>query len=74
MKELEIEDFTSMEGEMEFVKLILAKSPVLKNVNITVGGIYLPDIELEVLSILLNSPRASPLVKIIVDRRPPHAY
>ena len=73
MKELEIEDFTSMEGEMEFVKLILAKSPVLKNVNITVDG-YLPDIELEVLSILLNSPRASPLVKIIVDRRPPHAY
>nr|XP_043639680.1 F-box/FBD/LRR-repeat protein At1g13570-like [Erigeron canadensis] len=73
LKELEIEDFANMKSELDFVKFILTKSPMLKKVSICLH----PEVdmleEVMTLRILLHSPRASPMVKIIVEC-PPKKY
>ncbi|XP_071703580.1 F-box/FBD/LRR-repeat protein At1g13570-like [Rutidosis leptorrhynchoides] len=60
--ELEIEDNPNTKYELEFVKLILAKSPVLEKVML--NG-YCKDEEMRLLEALLPSPPASPIVEII---------
>ncbi|KAI7742913.1 hypothetical protein M8C21_008718, partial [Ambrosia artemisiifolia] len=67
LNELEILDFNNVEIELDFVKLIMAKSPVLKKVKIFLY--YKPDEdeELRISKILIGSPCASPVVKVIVD-------
>ncbi|GJY47122.1 F-box/FBD/LRR-repeat protein-like protein [Tanacetum coccineum] len=57
--------FNNLEGESRFVKLILAKSPVLKKVILEVW-FRDADRQLEILRPLLQSPRASPAAEIIV--------
>ncbi|GJU10771.1 hypothetical protein Tco_1133167 [Tanacetum coccineum] len=52
--------------ELDFVKLILAKSPVLKKVKLILREEIEKDEELQITRVLLPSPRASPLVKIVV--------
>ncbi|GJT34448.1 F-box/FBD/LRR-repeat protein [Tanacetum coccineum] len=69
LKELEIVDFSNAEGEMEFVELILAKSPVLENVIIVAHKYDVTEDEkLEISKTLLQSKRASPSANIIVER------
>ena len=65
--DLEIDNFGNLKVELEFVKLILAKSPVLKKVKIFLLDNITKDEEMTLLRILLRSPRASPLVEIIVE-------
>nr|XP_043636742.1 F-box/FBD/LRR-repeat protein At1g13570-like [Erigeron canadensis]XP_043636743.1 F-box/FBD/LRR-repeat protein At1g13570-like [Erigeron canadensis] len=60
--ELEMESFGSNKLNLDFVKLILAKSPVLKTVRLMV---YSKDEELKILRSLVSSPRASPMVEIV---------
>ncbi|XP_071704836.1 F-box/FBD/LRR-repeat protein At1g13570-like [Rutidosis leptorrhynchoides] len=60
--ELEIEDNSNTKHELQFVKLILAKSPVLEKVRLNV---YYKDEELKLLEALLPSSPASPMVEII---------
>lgn len=70
LKELEIVDFSNVEGEMEFVKLILAKSPVLENVIIVAHNYDVTENEeLQILETLLHTKRASPSANVIVERR-----
>nr|XP_043633078.1 F-box/LRR-repeat protein 13-like [Erigeron canadensis] len=64
--ELKIEYFANLSTELEFVKLILAKSPLLKKAKIVLNTKVTKD---EVLRILLNSPSVSPVVEITVERR-----
>ncbi|KAK1429025.1 hypothetical protein QVD17_11224 [Tagetes erecta] len=68
LKELEIRNFGDADYELDFVILVLARSPVLKKVTIfTFHGC--DDDELsEISEILLWSPLASPVVKISVGR------
>ncbi|XP_076910632.1 F-box/FBD/LRR-repeat protein At1g13570-like [Bidens hawaiensis] len=56
---------------MDFVKLIMAKSPVLKIVRIVLYGAVSVDEEVKMLRdlVLLPLPRASPSAKLIVTRR-----
>ncbi|KAI7728726.1 hypothetical protein M8C21_005300 [Ambrosia artemisiifolia] len=65
--ELEVKDFKNCKTMMEFLKFILARSPNLKKV-ILLTWMNNKHEELEMLTILLSSPRASP-VKIIVKNR-----
>ncbi|GJY79237.1 hypothetical protein Tco_0485038 [Tanacetum coccineum] len=65
LKELKISRFNNLVGESRFVKLILAKSPVLKKVILEVW-FRDADRHLEILRPLLQSPRASPAAEIIV--------
>ena len=53
--------------ELDFVKLILAKSPVLKKVNIFIWKGVNKDEKLRISRTLLASPRASPAVRIITE-------
>ncbi|XP_071703591.1 F-box/FBD/LRR-repeat protein At1g13570-like [Rutidosis leptorrhynchoides] len=62
--ELEISVFGNKKFDLEIVKLILAKSPNLKTVRLMVHN---KEDELKLLEALLPSPRASPMVEIIVD-------
>ncbi|KAK1429024.1 hypothetical protein QVD17_11223 [Tagetes erecta] len=66
LNELEILQFSNGEIEMDLVKLILAKSPVLKKARIFVSDTLGKDEELHISKILLSSPCASPMRKIIV--------
>ncbi|XP_071695394.1 F-box/FBD/LRR-repeat protein At1g13570-like [Rutidosis leptorrhynchoides] len=68
LKEMEIVDYCNMKIEMEFVKLMLVKSPVLKTLRIFLDKNVGEDEDLEILKILLSCPRASPLVQIILHR------
>nr|XP_043639682.1 F-box/FBD/LRR-repeat protein At1g13570-like [Erigeron canadensis] len=70
LNEFEIVDFINLELEMEFVKLILAKSPVLKKVRITLDDEVTKEEEMFILRILLRCPNVSPVVEIIVERFP----
>lgn len=63
-----IEHFAYLKHEMEFVKFILAKSPMLLKVSIVLDGVVTKDEKLQMLGILLRSPHASPVVQISVDR------
>ncbi|GJW44560.1 F-box/FBD/LRR-repeat protein-like protein [Tanacetum coccineum] len=67
MRELHIRGFINSENEMNFVRLVLAKSPVLKKVRIFLDyGEVDEGEELQILQVLLSSPRASPAVEIII--------
>ena len=66
LKELKISRFSNSEVEINFVKLILAKSPVLKKVIIEVEFDDDDDRKLEILRTFLQSPHASPYAEIIV--------
>lgn len=66
--ELEIENFWKMKKPaLNFVKLILAKSPRLKKVTIFLHSNVSTDKELHMLKTFISSPRASPVVEIISD-------
>ncbi|MFS8005874.1 putative FBD domain-containing protein [Helianthus anomalus] len=74
LKEFEIQGFTDSEHELDFVRLILAKSPVLKKMmvfphyffdkNNDSSSFTLDDYS----ELLFCSPCASPVVEIIVGR------
>ncbi|KAI7742919.1 hypothetical protein M8C21_008724, partial [Ambrosia artemisiifolia] len=66
LKELEFQDFGDQENELDFVQLILARSPVLKRVSIFTYRLFDVDEKPEILKILCLSPRASPVVEIMV--------
>lgn len=70
LKVLEISNFINLKLELEFVKLILAKSPVLKKVWIILYKTVTKDEGLKMCKILSDCPRASPMVDIIVDDPP----
>ncbi|GKB93328.1 F-box/FBD/LRR-repeat protein-like protein [Tanacetum coccineum] len=70
LKKLEIVAFAARKGEMEFVKLILAKSPILMKVRIILSNEEVTkDEESEIVRILLGSPCASRLAEITVERQ-----
>ncbi|GJR69041.1 F-box/FBD/LRR-repeat protein-like protein [Tanacetum coccineum] len=67
MSELYITSHLIFGSELNFVKLILAKPPVLKKVTIRLDyRKFGEDEELQILQVLLSSPRASPVVEIII--------
>nr|XP_043625890.1 F-box/FBD/LRR-repeat protein At1g13570-like [Erigeron canadensis] len=68
--QLEIYMFSNLFLEMEFVKLIMAKSPVLKKALIKFNDNVSADEEMGILRdlILLPFPRASPSAKLTVER------
>lgn len=69
LNEFEIEDFSNLKPELDFVKLILVKSPVLKKAKIILNHNFTKDEEiLNLTTTLLRSPHASPEVEIIVER------
>ncbi|XP_076885513.1 F-box/FBD/LRR-repeat protein At1g13570-like [Bidens hawaiensis] len=69
LKELEILNFSNEENELEFVKLMLAKSPVLKELKICFLSDALDkEVELEISKIILTSHCASPVVKKTIVR------
>ncbi|XP_076883942.1 F-box/FBD/LRR-repeat protein At1g13570-like [Bidens hawaiensis] len=59
LKELEIEDLGNEKSEMEFVKIILARSPKLKKVRIRLSYQVHMDLEVKMLKDLLRAPCAS---------------
>ncbi|KAK9078990.1 hypothetical protein SSX86_000659 [Deinandra increscens subsp. villosa] len=67
LNELEIIGFGNEDNELVVVKLILAKSPVLKNVRILLWDGFDKDDKLEISETILSFPCASPSVKIIVS-------
>ncbi|CAI9292955.1 unnamed protein product [Lactuca saligna] len=72
LKELEITSFYNVGYEMEFVKLIIAKSPVLKLVRIKLNPNVYVDEEMKMLQDLVrvSFPRASPTTNFIIERMP----
>ncbi|KAJ0549107.1 putative F-box domain, FBD domain, leucine-rich repeat domain superfamily [Helianthus annuus] len=67
LNELEILHFSDADNELDFVKLILAKSPVLKKVRILLWDEIDEDERLRISQILLRSPCVSPVVKFSVS-------
>ncbi|XP_071703543.1 F-box/FBD/LRR-repeat protein At1g13570-like [Rutidosis leptorrhynchoides] len=67
LNELEIRNCRNLKPELEFVKLILAKSPMLKKVTISLNNRVAKDEEMEMLRILFCFPQASS-VQISVRR------
>ncbi|XP_023732932.1 F-box/FBD/LRR-repeat protein At1g13570 [Lactuca sativa] len=72
LKELEITSFYNVGYEMEFVKLIMAKSPVLKLARIKLNPNVSVDEEIKMFQDLvrLPFPRASPTANFIIERMP----
>ncbi|MFS8006064.1 putative FBD domain-containing protein [Helianthus anomalus] len=70
LNELEIIHFGDTENELDFVKLVLAKSHVLKKVRINPHRCIDEDESAEILKILLGdcTPCASPVVDISVGK------
>ncbi|GJU10770.1 F-box/FBD/LRR-repeat protein [Tanacetum coccineum] len=68
LTELEIRNLTNRKCELDFVKLVLAKCCVLKKVNILLYNKVDKYVKLQILGILLSSPRASLGVEIICKR------
>ncbi|GJX19732.1 F-box/FBD/LRR-repeat protein-like protein [Tanacetum coccineum] len=67
LNEVHFRGFKDWGNELNFLKLILAKSPVLKKVEITLDySAFDEDEELQILQILLSFPQASPVAKIII--------
>ncbi|GJY10918.1 F-box/FBD/LRR-repeat protein-like protein [Tanacetum coccineum] len=64
----EVMKFGNRDNELDFVKLILAKSHVLKKVTIFLDEEVDKDEEVQILEILYRSQRASQVVKINVMR------
>lgn len=67
LNELEIVNMMYRKIELDFVKLVLAKSPVLKKVRILLYNEVAKDEELQISEILLCSPHTSPVVEIVVE-------
>ncbi|MFS8028397.1 putative F-box domain, FBD domain, leucine-rich repeat domain superfamily [Helianthus anomalus] len=67
---LEIENFRKLPLEMKFVKLIMAKSPLLKKVKIELNDNISVYEEMKMLKDMLRLPflRASPCAELIIDR------
>ncbi|KAL8268852.1 hypothetical protein R6Q59_002650 [Mikania micrantha] len=65
---LEIEMFNNLPLEMEFVKLIMAKSPLLKKVQIQLNVSVDEEVKMLRGLVLLPFPRASPSAKLIIKR------
>ncbi|KAJ0445077.1 putative F-box domain, FBD domain, leucine-rich repeat domain superfamily [Helianthus annuus] len=70
LETLEMKMFNNLPLEMEFVKLVMAMSPVLKKVRIELNDNVSVDEELKMLKdmLLLPFPRASPSAKLIFVR------
>ncbi|KAK1429022.1 hypothetical protein QVD17_11221 [Tagetes erecta] len=68
LKEIEISCFSHSENELDFVNLVLAKSPVLKKVLIRLCPQFRKDEDTDLLYMLSWSPCASPMVKITVGK------
>ncbi|KAJ0642646.1 putative F-box domain, FBD domain, leucine-rich repeat domain superfamily [Helianthus annuus] len=70
LETLEIEMFSNSPLEMEFVKVVMAKSLVLKKVRIELNDNVSVDEEVKMLRdlVLLPFPRASPSAKLIIER------
>ncbi|KAK9051148.1 hypothetical protein SSX86_027774 [Deinandra increscens subsp. villosa] len=70
LETFKIEWFSNLPLEMEFVRLILAKSPVLKKVQLELNDNVYDDEELEMLRNLVRYPfpRASPSAQLIIER------
>ncbi|KAI3763940.1 hypothetical protein L2E82_13938 [Cichorium intybus] len=70
LKELEITSFRNYAPEMEFVKLIMAKSPVLEKARLEIPSNVFVYEELKMLRDFLHLPfpRASPAAKFIIER------
>ncbi|KAI7726256.1 hypothetical protein M8C21_008600, partial [Ambrosia artemisiifolia] len=67
LKELEIVNMIYRNAELDFVKVILAKSPMLKKVKIFLYNEVAKDEALHISGILEQSPHASPVVDFIVE-------
>lgn len=67
LNEFEIINLSTDRDQLDFVKLILAKSPVLKKVNIFTPKGDNKNQKWHIPRILLASPRASPTVSIITE-------
>ncbi|KAJ0744978.1 putative leucine-rich repeat domain superfamily [Helianthus annuus] len=65
LKELVIYNFNNSKPSMEFVKFIMSRSPKMKKVLLISSVVDEKDEELEMLKVLLQAPRASP-VQIVV--------
>ena len=72
LKELEITSFYNVGYEMEFLKLIIAKSLVLKLAQIKLNPNVFVDEEIKMFQDLvrLPFPRASPTANFIIERMP----
>ncbi|GKA68122.1 F-box/FBD/LRR-repeat protein [Tanacetum coccineum] len=68
LNEMEIDNFVDLPHLLDIVKLIMAKSPMLKKVSIWLYNGVTKDEESKIRKILLSSPRASPLVEITFER------
>ncbi|GJR30066.1 F-box/FBD/LRR-repeat protein-like protein [Tanacetum coccineum] len=68
LRVIQIKDFSNMKPGMDFVKLILAKSPMLKLVDIMIDGFVDIHEEIKMLKELIQYPRASTRAEIIFER------
>nr|XP_043613823.1 F-box/FBD/LRR-repeat protein At1g13570-like [Erigeron canadensis] len=68
LKELEIINLYNREIELDFVKLILATSPVLNKVSIFLNHELSMDEKLQISEILLHSRHASPMAQIMIGQ------
>ncbi|CAI9295990.1 unnamed protein product [Lactuca saligna] len=66
--ELEIRNMANVKPEMDFVKLVLGKSPMLKKVGIVIDNRVAVNAEVKMLRELLQYQRASTNAKIIFER------
>ncbi|GKE63568.1 hypothetical protein Tco_1513935, partial [Tanacetum coccineum] len=64
LSELEIIYISSEQTELDFVKLILMRSPVLKKFRVFISKNY-KDVEMQISEPLLSAPRASPVNVVI---------
>lgn len=67
LRQLEIIFFCGMKPEMDFVRVILAKSPMLEKVFLASGRMFDLQEGFQTVKMLLELPRASSRAKIIVD-------
>lgn len=68
LSELEIRNFSNRKPEMDFVKLILAKSSMLKTIRIEIDNQISVDDEVNMLRDLLWHPHASTIAQIKFER------
>ncbi|GJR35811.1 kinase-like domain-containing protein [Tanacetum coccineum] len=71
LEKLEMLNYSNLDLELEFVKLVMAKSPVLEKVRIELNDEVSVDEELDILRdfVRLPFPRASPSAITIIERR-----
>ena len=62
---LEILYMSNFKYELDFVKLVLAKSPKLKRVRLLLDGTFYQFAESQIADMFVNCPRASSEVEII---------